>query len=149
MHSPSFAYLLEGVVNGVTALSSAIYSSSSWILGGFDIRWSEELLKQDIHAPRHLGHEEKLSHAVQGALLIPGPLHTLACSEVGGRRAMRRRVASLLDKTNDAGRSSGARSELSSRNHGGVGHCGLSLLKTRGGRSRWTPREVGGEERFN
>jgi hypothetical protein len=46
---------------------------------------------------------------------------------------VRRRIASLLDEANDAGSSGAqrARGELSSRKHGGVGHCELKEFGSR------------------
>lgn len=71
--------------------------------------------------------------------------HRACCSEVGGGRTVRRRIASLLDEANDAGSSGaqGARGELSSRKHGGVGHCELREFGSR--RSFEVDRGSGGE----
>lgn len=102
---------------------------------GVNVRWSEELLEQHIHAPRHLRHEEKLAHAVQGALLIPRPLHLSARSEVGGGRSLGRRVSSLLGDKESRGHE-GAGGELAAREHGRRGLQGRGHLRlTRGGRT--------------
>lgn len=106
-------YLFKGVVDGITA-SSVSGSSSIQMLqefvirlgkradsasgapGNEHIRRSEELLEQHVHSSGHLGHEEKLAHAVEGALAVPGPLDALALAEVLRRRPVGRGVASLL-----------------------------------------------------
>lgn len=74
-----------------------------------NIRWSEELLQEHVHSPRHLGQEEITSQAIEGALLIPGPFGALADTEVLGRRAAGGGVAALL---------------LLSHGHHSVGHDG-------------------------
>lgn len=60
------------------------------------IRCAEELLKQNVHSSGHLGHEEKLAHAVKGGIAVPRPLNSLARAEVLRRRTIGRRVATLL-----------------------------------------------------
>ena len=61
-----------------------------------NVRWSEELLEQHVHPPRHLGHEEVLSQPVQRGVLVPVPLDLAARTEVGGGRALGRRIAPCL-----------------------------------------------------
>lgn len=54
-------------------------------LNWHNVRWSEELLKHDVHAPRHLGQEEVFAHAVHGALAGRVPALRLGQPEAWGR----------------------------------------------------------------
>lgn len=60
---------------------------------GPNLRWPEELLQQDVHAPCHLGHEEVLSQLVEGTLVLLVPLLGRLLAKALWRRAQGRRVA--------------------------------------------------------
>lgn len=128
LRGPCLAYLLEGVVNGVAIPSSALRPRYPGGRGSFgNIRRSEKLLEQEVHSPRHLGHEEKLAHAVEGALVVPGPGDLPARAEVGGRGSVRGRVAArgLAGDEHPGSDEGGAAAgggrpgKLSAREHGG------------------------------
>lgn len=97
------AYLFEWVVNGVavslqsvilfTPVTSENPESPELV---YNIRWSEELLQQDVHSSGHLGHEEVLAQPVQQAVLFPHPLDLLARSEVLRRGSLGSRISPLL-----------------------------------------------------
>lgn len=97
------AYLFEWVVDGVAAsLQSAILfppvtsENPESLESVYNIRWSEELLQQDVHSSGHLGHEEVLAQPVQQAVLFPHPLDLLARSEVLRRGSLGSRISPLL-----------------------------------------------------
>lgn len=62
-----------------------------------NLRWPEELLQKDIHAPRHLRHQEVFAEPVESAVLVTRPLDGLAGTETLRRRTHWCRITALAD----------------------------------------------------
>lgn len=62
-----------------------------------DLRRSEELLQKDVHAPRHLRHEEVLAQPIEGAVLVTRPLDGLTRPKPLRRRTHWCGVAALAN----------------------------------------------------
>jgi hypothetical protein len=85
---------------------------------GPNVRRSDELLQQDVHAPEHLRHQEIAAGTIQCALLLLIPRRGSLLSEADGRRAGGRGVGALRDYPGDRAGGGRASHELTSRQHG-------------------------------